>query len=198
MNRTKAHWTGSKRGWTGLVKITDPDLNGTEPVLKYSELVWKPMNQTYKALNRFENQKNTWTEYKMPRTGLCWDEPRIAWTAANLIPNKNRRVPATKQRPSSPTARLDLADNDQISLENDHYTPKTLATMLRISVTRDGWWCLDGKVRGIVGYSRYPRPPKVRVIRETLENSQNNYKSWIIFFCLFIHSSIPLLIGLQG
>jgi hypothetical protein len=128
MNGTKAHWTGSKRGWTGLVKITDPDLKGTEPVLKYSELVWKPMNQTYKALNRFENQKKTWTEYKMPITGLCWDEPRIASTAANLIPNKNRRVPATKQRPSSPAARLDLADNDQISLENDHYTPKTPAT----------------------------------------------------------------------
>jgi hypothetical protein len=30
---------------------------------------------------------------------------------------------------------------------------------------------LDGEVRGIVGYSRYPRPPKVKIIRETLKNS---------------------------
>jgi hypothetical protein len=28
---------------------------------------------------------------------------------------------------------------------------------------------LDVEVRGIVGYSRYPGPPKVRVIRETLK-----------------------------
>jgi hypothetical protein len=30
---------------------------------------------------------------------------------------------------------------------------------------------LDGEVRGIVGYSKYPGPPKVRIIRKTLKNS---------------------------
>jgi hypothetical protein len=41
--------------------------------------------------------------------------------------------------------------------------------LLRTSVTGMDDGDLDGKVRGIVGYSRYPGPPKVRVIRETLE-----------------------------
>jgi hypothetical protein len=43
--------------------------------------------------------------------------------------------------------------------------------MLRTSVTGMNDDDLDSGERGIVGYSRYPRPPKVRVIRETLENS---------------------------
>jgi hypothetical protein len=35
---------------------------------------------------------------------------------------------------------------------------------------------LDGEVCGIVGYLRYLRPPKVRVIRETLETPKQSQK----------------------
>jgi hypothetical protein len=56
---------------------------------------------------------------------------------------------------------------------------------------------LDGEVRGIIGYSRYPEPPKVRVIRETLETPKqlqelnNNFSLDYSFFN-------TLFIGLQS
>jgi hypothetical protein len=53
---------------------------------------------------------------------------------------------------------------------------------------------LDEKVRGIIGYSRYPKPPKVRVIRETLETPKQPQELNINFLLDFLfHSSIPYL-----
>jgi hypothetical protein len=57
---------------------------------------------------------------------------------------------------------------------------------------------LDGKVRGMVGYSRYPGPPKVRVIWETLKTPKQPQQLNIIIIIFFIHSSIPQFIGLQA
>jgi hypothetical protein len=57
---------------------------------------------------------------------------------------------------------------------------------------------LDGEVRVIVGYSRYPEPHKVRVIRETLETPKQPQELNNIFLLYIIHSSIPLFIGLQA
>jgi hypothetical protein len=51
---------------------------------------------------------------------------------------------------------------------------------------------LDGEVRVIVGYSRYPRPPRVRVIRETLETPKQPQELNINFLLdsfLFLKSS---------
>jgi hypothetical protein len=49
-------------------------------------------------------------------------------------------------------------------------------------------------VRGILGYSRYPGPPKVRIIRETLETPNQlqelNYNNFLLDI---FHSSIPYL-----
>jgi hypothetical protein len=47
---------------------------------------------------------------------------------------------------------------------------------------------LDGKVRGTVGYSRYPGPLKVRVIRKTLETlkqPQELNNIFLLFYSLF-------------
>ncbi len=51
---------------------------------------------------------------------------------------------------------------------------------------------LDGKVCGIVGYSRYPRPPKVRVIRETLETSKQPQELNNIFLLVYSLFNTPI------
>jgi len=61
----------------------------------------------------------------------------------------------------------------------------------------DGGVCVNGM---IVGYSKYPKPPNVRIIRETLKNSkattrvEYNFSSWF----LLISQEPYLYIGLQN
>jgi hypothetical protein len=50
---------------------------------------------------------------------------------------------------------------------------------------------LDGEVPGIVGYSRYPGPPKVRVIRETLETSKQPQELNNIFLLVLFILQYP-------
>jgi hypothetical protein len=57
---------------------------------------------------------------------------------------------------------------------------------------------LDGEVRGIVGYSRYPRPPKIRVIRETLETPKQPQELNNNFLLDIISFFNTLFIGLQS
>jgi hypothetical protein len=51
---------------------------------------------------------------------------------------------------------------------------------------------LDGEVRGIVGYSRYPGPPKVRVIRETLETPKQPQELNNIFLLDYSFFNTPI------
>jgi hypothetical protein len=65
--------------------------------------------------------------------------------------------------------------------------------MLRTSVTGMDDGDLDGKVRGIVGYSRYPGPLKVRVIRETLETPKQPQELNNIFLLPYFIFQYPYL-----